>query len=171
MQPENTILIILGYPADENGEPGEILKARLDKGIEIYKHGFASKIIVSGAAVYNPFVEAEVMAVYCIKNGVAAKDIIMEPNARNTYENAKLVKGIMENEQYEKALVVTSSFHKLRAKKYFSKHIKNARVIPAPFPAKFPIAKRIWYNLKEYIIIILFSLGLLNSRYSVENQG
>ncbi|MBW7914849.1 MAG: YdcF family protein, partial [Taibaiella sp.] len=70
MKSAENILIVLGYPADNDGNPGPILKARLDKAIELYRNGVARKIIVTGAAVDNEFVESEVMAVYLVHNGI-----------------------------------------------------------------------------------------------------
>lgn len=168
MKTAENILIVLGYPADENGNPGPILKTRLDKAIELYKNGVAGKIIVTGAAVDNEFVESEVMAVYLVRNGILHEDIFVESSARNTYENALMVSRIMQQKGYIHAVVVTSSFHRLRAEKFFSRHIKNVTIAPAPFPKDFPLGKRVLYEVKEYIIIALFNMGLLNSRYSIQ---
>lgn len=168
MKPGATILIVLGYPTEADGSPGPILQARLDKAIELYKSGAAGKVIVTGAAVDNEFVESEVMAVYLVRKGIPHEDIYIESSARNTYENAVMVSRIMKGEGYKKAIVVTSSFHAMRARKFFSRHVGNVTIATAPFPKNFPAGKRLLYSLKEYIIIILFHLGLLNSRYSIQ---
>lgn len=170
MNSSENILIVLGYPAEDNSNPGPILKARLDKAIELYRAGIARKVIVTGAAVDNEFVESEVMAVYLVHNGVNHEDIFIESNARNTYENALMVSRIMQEKGYVHAVVVTSSFHRMRAEKFFNKHIKNVTIVPAPFPKGFPLVKRVLYELKEYIIITLFNLGLLNSWYSIQRS-
>jgi uncharacterized SAM-binding protein YcdF (DUF218 family) len=165
---QENILVVLGYPADENGKPGAILKARLDKAIELYKMGVAKTMILTGAAVENEFVEAEVMAAYCIKHGVPPSNILMESNARNTYENARMVRDIMKEMNYDNAIVVTSSFHKMRAEKFFSRVVGNARIIAAPFPQEFSFIMRTVFMVKEYLIIMLYNLGLLNNRYSIQ---
>jgi len=170
VKPVDTILIVLGYPADENGNPGPILQARLDKAIELYKTGMAAKVIVTGAAVENEFVESEVMAVYMIRKGVPHEDIYIESSARNTYENAVMVSRIMKEKGFKQAIVVTSSFHRMRARKFFSRHVENVTIVSAPFPENFPAGKRLLYQLKEYIIIFLFNLGLLNSRYAIQRS-
>lgn len=163
-------MVILGYPTDKKGNPGPILLARLNKAIELYNSGVARKIIVTGAAVDNEFVESEVMAVYLVRNGIPHEDIFIESQAKNTYENALMVSRIMKENGYMHAVVVTSSFHRMRAEKFFSRHIKNVTIAPAPFPKGFPLAKRLFYELKEYIIMTLFNLGLLNSWYSVQRS-
>lgn len=170
MKQTDTILIVLGYPADENGNPGPILQARLDKAIELYNAGMAARIIVTGAAVDNEFVESEVMAVYLVRKGIPHGDIYIESSARNTYENAVMVSRIMHEKGYKNAVVVTSSFHRMRARKFFSRHLDNVTIATAPFPKGFPAGKRLLYQLKEYIIILLFNLGLLNNRYSIQRS-
>ncbi len=170
MKSAENILIILGYPADATGQPGPILQSRLDKAIELYKNGVARKMIVTGAAVDNEFVESEVMAAYLMRMGIPTEDIFTESYARNTYENALMVSRIMKEKGYIHAVVVTSGFHRMRAETFFNRHIKNVTIVPAPFPKGFPLAKRLLYELKEYIIIALFNMGLLNSRYSI-NQS
>lgn len=169
MHPTDTILVVLGYPADDFGKPTPILQSRLDKAIELYKNGQTGKIIVTGAAVDNHHVESEVMARYCKEHGIPEEDILVESNARNTYENAQMVHRMIKEHGYKKAIVVTSSFHKLRAELFFSKHLDNVEIVPAPFPNKFPLAKRLFFLYKEYIILILFKLGLLNGRYSIQH--
>lgn len=163
----NTILIILGYPATDNGKPGAILLSRLKKGIEEYKQGKAAKIIVTGGAISNEYVEAEVMAKYCIEQGIPQEDIIKEPHAKNTFENARKALEIMQQHDYTHAKVVTSSFHAARAKYFFAKYIDNIEVIAAPYPKSFPFLKKVIFTIKEQLILILFSFGLLNKRYAL----
>lgn len=168
MSVSNTILVVLGYPAEDSGTPSLILKSRLDKAIEIYKTGKAKKVILTGAAVENEHIESDIMANYCRLHGIPENDIFKESDARNTYENARMVKRIMQKIEYEHVIVVTSSFHKLRAKLFFSKQLDDVEIISAPFPSGFSIPKRIFFVLKEYLIIILFKMGLLNGRYSIQ---
>lgn len=161
-------MVVLGFPADSDGNPGAILQSRLDKAIELYRNGVAGKIIVTGAAVDNEFVESEVMAVYCIRQGVPAADVYIESNARNTYENARMVNTMMQEKGYENAIVVTSGFHKMRAAMFFSGVMTKFKIETAPFPDGFPFLKRLLYIVKEYIIVLLFHLGLLNKRYHIK---
>ena len=69
MLPSDTV-IILGIKIKENGEPDEVLKSRLERGIEVFKTTQPVKLILSGSSVHNQFVEAEVMADYCRKRGI-----------------------------------------------------------------------------------------------------
>lgn len=169
MSATDTVIIVLGHPADEEGNPAPILKSRLDKAIDLYREGKAEKIIVTGAAVYNRFVEAEVMAVYCINNGIPANDIIMEPRARNTYENAGMVKEIMIEKGYTKAIVVTSMFHVKRAKLFFKKQLRDVQVVGCPYPEGFSQFRHLFNTFKEFAILTLYHLRLLNRRYEIKD--
>lgn len=170
MSANDTILVVLGYPAGADGRPSPILKTRLDKAIELYRNGVAEKLIVTGAAVENEFVESEVMANYCIEQGIPKENIFVESSAKNTYENARMVRGMMHEHGYNNAIVVTSGFHKMRAEQFFSKQMGNFKVVPAPFPTQFPVLKQWYFTLKEHLIMILFKAGLLNSRYSIQQS-
>lgn len=170
MQITNSILVVLGYPAKADGTPSPILQARLDKAISLYHNNISNKIILTGAAVANNHIEAQVMAKYCIQQGIPQADLFIETSAKNTYENARMVRKMMRSHGFLNAIIVTSGFHKMRAERFFSKHLNNVQVVAAPFPDKFPIIKQWYLQLKEYLILILYHIGLLNNRYSV-NQS
>lgn len=167
MNTGETILVVLGYPASDNGTPGPILQARLDKAIELYRSGVAGKMIVTGGAIGNEFVEAEVMAVYCIRQGIAPENIYLETQARNTYDNARMVKKMMEERGYKNAIVVTSDFHRLRARTFFDRVLPGVQIVPAPFPEGYSFLMKWILIAKEYLIIILFYSGVLNKRYGI----
>ena len=122
--PNNTV-IILGSPADADGQPGMVLKGRLDQALEIYRKADVKNIIVTGGAVHNTFSEAGVMKNYLVANGVVLKDIIIEEKARNTYENALYTSKILDSLHIQNPIIVTSHPHVKRSKKMFSLFIDN----------------------------------------------
>ncbi len=60
---------------------------------------------------------------YLLRIGVPPEDIIMEPNARNTYENALFSKNVLIEKamSQQKILMVTSAFHMYRSRLCFEK--------------------------------------------------
>lgn len=62
--------IVCGYPADEEGKTTALMKARVEKAVELWKDKRVKYLILSGGAVRNPFVEAEVMKAYAVSLGV-----------------------------------------------------------------------------------------------------
>ena len=53
--------VVCGYPAEADGSPSRILKTRVERAAELWKAGKVRFLLLSGGAVGNGFVEAEVM--------------------------------------------------------------------------------------------------------------
>src|SRR5438067_574875 len=56
-------IIVPGVPF-ENGRWSQTMKSRVGWSYYLYRKGIAKNIIYSGAAVYSPYVEARIMALY-----------------------------------------------------------------------------------------------------------
>ena len=56
------VLIVLGSPADADGNPSPAEQSGVTEGVSEYERGVAPRMIFTGGAVKNRFVEAEVMA-------------------------------------------------------------------------------------------------------------
>jgi uncharacterized SAM-binding protein YcdF (DUF218 family) len=106
------VLVTLG------GDSGRELYAA-----ELYRLGFAHKIILSGCGS-----SARQMAKRAIQAGVRAEDIILEEKAESTYENAVFSRNIMIQKQYRSAIVITSPYHMRRAKLVFDRVFKKTGV-------------------------------------------
>lgn len=79
-------IIIPGYP--HNGESWNLtIKMRMIWAKYLYDNGFANNIIVSGSAVYTPYQEAEVMAMYAEAMGIPIENIYLEKEAEHSTEN------------------------------------------------------------------------------------
>lgn len=78
-------VIVPGMPYD-NGLP-EPVHARLVWSVYLYRTGLAKKIVMSGAAVYTPWVEAEVLREYAVALGVPREDILIDDQAQHSTEN------------------------------------------------------------------------------------
>ena len=62
--------VVCGYPAEADGSPSRILKTRVERAAELWKAGRVRFLLLSGGAVGNGFVEAEVMKAYAEDLGV-----------------------------------------------------------------------------------------------------
>lgn len=80
-------LIVPGCPTEEDGAPSRCQKGRALWAAILWERGWARNLIVSGAAVHTPWVEAEVLAALVHALGVPAERIHLEPNALHTDEN------------------------------------------------------------------------------------
>ncbi|NLW47384.1 MAG: YdcF family protein [Firmicutes bacterium] len=113
--------IVLGNKVDNNGQPSNRLKSRLDKAVELYHKGFFRYIIVSGGIGKEGFDEAEVMRDYLINNRIPSKVIIIDSRGKNTYLTAINSKLIMESFGFKSALIITQYYHVTRTRLAFSK--------------------------------------------------
>lgn len=109
------VLIVLGSPADSDGNPTPMEFERVSEAVHEYERGVAPRLILTGGAVRNRFVEARVMARVAEAQGVPASAIVIEPDARNTIENTCNSVHIMRSRGWDSAEIVSSPSHLPRA--------------------------------------------------------
>jgi uncharacterized SAM-binding protein YcdF (DUF218 family) len=131
-QKQFDVLIVLGNPADDDGNPTAIEQARVSEAVSEYERGVAPRMIFTGGAVRNQFVEAQVMARTAEAQGIPASAILEESQARNTIENACDSLRIMRSHGWDSAEVVTSPRHLPRAAMIFSRLPIKFRMRAAP---------------------------------------
>jgi uncharacterized SAM-binding protein YcdF (DUF218 family) len=101
--------------------------ARLLEGIRLHRALPASRLILSGGAVYTSVPEAEAMAEVAELLGVDKTHLVLEVESRDTGEQARVTAGRFRNEPF---LLVTSASHMPRAMALFEK--QGLSPIPAP---------------------------------------
>jgi uncharacterized SAM-binding protein YcdF (DUF218 family) len=120
------VIIVLGHPAKEDGSPTQAIKEEVEVAKELYESGIGRAIIFTGGAVRNNQVEASIMAQLAIAQGVPENHIYIEPNARDTIENIKNSKQLMQKKGWNSAILVTTPHHIRRAcwllRRYGVKH-------------------------------------------------
>lgn len=80
------IIIVPGVPF-ENGQWSYTMKGRVCWSKYLYDKGITKNIMYSGSAVYSPYIEAEIMALYAEKIGVRKENIFTETLAEHSTEN------------------------------------------------------------------------------------
>jgi uncharacterized SAM-binding protein YcdF (DUF218 family) len=95
--------------------------SRASKGIELFKQGYAPKIIFSGAALDDGPSNAFAMRDQALAEGVSPKSIIIDEKSQNTYENAVNTKRILDEIGTKSVILVTSPYHQRRANMTFEK--------------------------------------------------
>ncbi len=80
------VIIVPGTPF--NGIDWDTkMKGRVIWGVYLLQKGIAKNVIFSGGAVYTPYVEAKVMALYAEAMGVPKEKIFIEDKAQHSTEN------------------------------------------------------------------------------------
>lgn len=99
---------------------------RFTEAMVLYKEGFIKKILITGGSgsILDPdFKESEVLKNFLVTIGFPEEDIIIEPNSRNTHENAANTAQVLKEYSLDdrKHLLITSAFHMRRSLACFSK--------------------------------------------------
>lgn len=143
-------IIVLGYPCTEEGSLSPMQRSRIDEALKLIETTQVDKIIFTGGAAHNEYVESQVMREYAIKKGVASNEILIETASQTTYENAKFTAQLV-NDRTEQFLLVTSHFHTRRARLIFSQHFPNLQITGADYPEETSILERAGAIIHEYL--------------------
>lgn len=125
-------VIVLGTPADSDGNPTPRQLARVSEGVREYVRGVAPRLLLTGGAAGNRFVEAQVMAKVAEAQGVPEAAIVVEPEAMDTIQNACYAVRIMKTHGWRSAEVVSSASHLPRAAIIFNRLPVEWRTHAAP---------------------------------------
>lgn len=105
-------IIVLGCGVKDDGRPSDMLYDRIITGVEAYKMGLSSRIIMSGDHGKADYDEVGVMKKYAIDLGVPESAIFCDHAGFSTYESIVRAKKIFS---VESALIVTQKYHLYRA--------------------------------------------------------
>jgi uncharacterized SAM-binding protein YcdF (DUF218 family) len=108
-------IIVLGTPADSDGNPTPTQLARVTEAVHEYQRGVAPRLILTGGAAYNRFVEARVMARSAEAQGIPESAIFQEPQATDTIQNACYSVRIMKAHGWHSAELVAGAYQLPRA--------------------------------------------------------
>jgi uncharacterized SAM-binding protein YcdF (DUF218 family) len=129
-------IVVLGHGTKDihalkNTFNTEIESLRLLHAVVVYNKTGAKYFVCSGKADGNVS-EAEAMARLAEKLGVPKEKIKIEPNSRNTGENASEVNKMFTHKNINIGLV-TSAFHMKRSEQEFKKYFNNVLPLPAHY--------------------------------------
>lgn len=125
-------IIVLGAPADDDGNPTPTELARVTEAVHEYERGVAPRIIFTGGATNLHFVEAQVMARTAEAQGIPEQAVFVEGQARDTIHNACYSMRIMQAHGWHSAEVISSDFHLPRAGMIFDRLPIEWRAHAAP---------------------------------------
>jgi uncharacterized SAM-binding protein YcdF (DUF218 family) len=149
--PQADVMIVLGGGTEAAEPPRPIVEVngagdRLIYAAWLYKQGKAQHILVSGGLLdwtIKSSTPAEDMSTLLQEMGVPQQAIWLQPNSRNTYEDALYCTQILHEKGIQRALLVTSAWHMPRAVKLFE--AQGLEVIP--LPTDYNVTQADWQNL------------------------
>lgn len=142
------VIIVLGAGLRADGRPGPALTRRSIHAADLWKQGYAPRIICSGGTPGQIVIrsEADACAEILREQNVPESAIVLEDQSRSTEENALESRQIMETNGWKTALLVSDSFHMLRANWIFQHY--GLTVSLSPVNSERPPAL-------EYIVLIM----------------
>ena len=127
------VIIVLGSGLRRDGRPGDALYRRSLWGARLYEQGYAETVLCTGGIGDGQRrSEASACREVLINNGVPAAAITLEEQSASTEENALYAHEIMRSMGWVDALLVTDSFHMLRASWIFDAEGITHYRSPAP---------------------------------------
>lgn len=125
-------ILVLGSPADGDGNPTPEQLARVTEAVREYERGVAPRLLFTGGPAHNHFVEADVMAGAAAAQGIPPSAIFVETKANDTIQNACYAARIMQAHRWHSAEIVTSDFRLPRAGMIFGHTSLDWRLHAAP---------------------------------------
>lgn len=144
-------------------------KARALKAIDLYKNGWANRIIFSGAArdKSGPS-NAAVMKEIALEQGVEEGHILLDEFSETTQQNAKNTESIIKKNNIRTVILVTSGYHQRRASLEFSKYNEKVVVFNSPIIKDKDWSSHWWLTfngwwlaLSELVKIVMFYVSNL----------
>lgn len=155
---ESETVVVLGFPATGKGQPGFVLKSRLETALQYMQQHKVGKIVVTGRATHNRFEEAEVQKNYLIKHNIEANRIIKENESANTPDNALYAYRLTRQLALKHLVIVTSHYHKRRTQYIFSHYFESYKIV-TPLPGAWYMVKHLPYYLWDIFALYRLKRG------------
>ena len=110
-------IVVMGT-AQYNGRPSPVLRARLDRVVELWDEGIAPLVVVTGGKQEgDAFTEAEASHDYLVERGIPDDAILLEDQGSDSWESLQGVASLLKERDLDRVLIVSDGFHLLRLKK------------------------------------------------------
>jgi hypothetical protein len=127
-QPYDAI-IVPGYPYADSPWHA-VVKIRVVWATYLYKKGYTKNIIFSGAAVYTPYTESRVMALYAEALGVPREHIYTEEKAEHSTENVYYGYCKARELGFKKVALSTDQFQMSKLTSFIKKYDLDIALLP-----------------------------------------
>jgi uncharacterized SAM-binding protein YcdF (DUF218 family) len=118
------IVIVPGVPF-EDSTWSQAMKGRVYWSKYLYDKGVTKNVIYSGSAVYTPYIEADIMAMYAEKLGIPKENIFTEPLAEHSTENVYYSYKKAKKLGFERIALATDQFQAKMLKRFTKKIVST----------------------------------------------
>ena len=153
------VILVLGA-AEYRGRPSQVLRARLDHALELYRQKMAPRILTTGGAGGDPvFTEGGVGRSYLMSRGVPTEAIIVETEGESTVHSTALAGEIIRRMGLGSVIVVSDGYHIFRVKKMLE--ARGLSVYGSPRKDHHPeLLRDRWNYVKQAIGYMLWRAGV-----------
>ncbi len=113
------VAIVLGARIEPDGTPSPAMVRRVALGVELLHQGRVRALLMTGGATTSARPEAWAMRDLALAAGAPAQAVHVEDKALNTIQNALMSAPLVRSMGWNRLLVVTDTFHTLRASYIF----------------------------------------------------
>lgn len=125
-------VIVPGVPFYEP-EWDRVMLMRVIWAVHLYKRGYTKHLIMSGGAVYSPYVEARVMKLYAQALGVPAEDISTEEQAEHSTENVWYSYKLAKKRGFKTVALASDPFQTNLLYRFVRRRTPDVAFLPAQF--------------------------------------
>ncbi len=147
---EYDIIIVPGVPFEDSNW-SDIMKIRVYWSKYLYDQGIAKNIIYTGSAVYSPYYEAEIMALYGKALGIPSEHIFTETKAEHSTENVYYSFKKAKKMGFTKIALATDPFQAKMLKRFIKNTMKGrVDIIPIVYDTLSALTPKMYDPVIEY---------------------
>lgn len=151
------VIVVLGCQVWPGERPSPALAARTRHGIDLYRSGYAPRMILSGGVGTYPPAEAEVMRRMAVTAGVPQDALVIDDTAHSTEDSMRTIKQLMNSHGWKTALIVSDPFHLLRSETMARDLSIEAYGSPASDSPTWTVPHlRVYYTAREALALIWY---------------
>jgi vancomycin permeability regulator SanA len=139
------VVVVPGVPFDTAWS--DVMRARVLWSYHLYNQGLTKNVIYSGSAVYTPYIEARIMALYAIELGIPAEHVFTEEKAEHSTENIFYSYYLAKDLGFERVALTTDPFQNAMLISF----VKSKKLDVTHVPANFDTIKTHYSDIRVHI--------------------
>lgn len=153
--------IVVFGAAEYDGHPSPVLLGRLRHALELYRAGWAPRMIVTGGAGGDPhYTEAGVSGAWLHAHGVPGQRVWMDARSATTPQSVRRVTALLRRREWHTVLVVSDGYHLFRLEQLFATRGITAWGSPRRRPAGASRWGWDWMAWRQVVAYLLSRLGV-----------
>ncbi len=154
------VIIVMGA-AEYRGRPSQVLQARLDHALVLYRRKLAPYLLTTGGAGGDPdFTEGDVGRGYLSQHGIPSESILTENEGSTTAQSLDAAAETLHRMNLHACIVVSDGYHIFRVKRLLQAHGFVVYGSPRPSSGATDLADLRWRYLKQAIGFALWQIGI-----------